>query len=123
VQALNIEMKNFTASYDLAYKGYKLGKISMHVTGKHNIQNSLLAATIGLELDLPFKSIQDGMAAYSGVYSIFELKGEEQWITVYDDYAQHPPEIIATLEGFKDSVDRALWHCFNRICFPHQGSL
>ncbi len=115
VQALNIEMKNFTASYDLAYKGYKLGRISMHVTGKHNIQNSLLAATIGLELDLPFKSIQDGMAAFSGVYRRFELKGEEQGITVYDDYAHHPTEIIATLEGFKDSVDRRIVALFQ----PH----
>jgi UDP-N-acetylmuramate--alanine ligase len=115
VQALNIQMKNFATTYDLAFKGYKLGKISMNVTGKHNIQNSLLAATIGLELDIPFKSIQDGMAAFSGVYRRFELKGEEQSITVYDDYAHHPTEILATLEGFKDSVDRRIVALFQ----PH----
>lgn len=115
VQALNIVMKNFTTSYDLSYKGYKLGKISMKVSGKHNIQNSLLAASIGLELDLPFKSIQDGMASFSGVYRRFELKGEAKDITIYDDYAHHPTEIIATLEGFKDSVDRRIVALFQ----PH----
>ncbi|MDD3282496.1 MAG: UDP-N-acetylmuramate--L-alanine ligase [Candidatus Cloacimonetes bacterium] len=115
VQALNIVMKNFTTSYDLSYKGYKLGRISMKVSGKHNIQNSLLAASIGLELDLPFKSIQDGMASFSGVYRRFELKGEAKDITIYDDYAHHPTEIVATLEGFKDSVDRRIVALFQ----PH----
>jgi len=85
------------------------------VTGKHNIQNSLLAAAIGLELDLPFKSIQDALAKYSGVYRRFELKGEAQSITIYDDYAHHPTEIIATLEAFKDSVDRRIVALFQ----PH----
>ncbi|HCX59760.1 MAG TPA: UDP-N-acetylmuramate--L-alanine ligase [Candidatus Cloacimonas sp.] len=115
VQALNIVMKDFQAGYDLAYKGYKLGRISMNVTGKHNIQNSLLAASIGLELDLPFKSIQAGMAAFNGVYRRFELKGEAAGITIYDDYAHHPTEIMATLEGFKDSVDRRIVALFQ----PH----
>ena len=115
IQALNIHMKDFVASYDLAYKGYNLGRITMNVTGKHNIQNSLLAAAIGLELDLPFKSIQDALAKYSGVYRRFELKGEAQSITIYDDYAHHPTEIIATLEAFKDSVDRRIVALFQ----PH----
>lgn len=108
VQALDIAMKNFSASYDLSYKSYKLGRITMNVTGRHNIQNSLLAAAIGLELDVPFKAIQEGLKKYSGVYRRFELKGEAASITVYDDYAHHPTEIKATLEGFKDSVKRRL---------------
>ncbi|MDI3504026.1 MAG: UDP-N-acetylmuramate--alanine ligase, partial [Candidatus Cloacimonadota bacterium] len=108
VQALNIVMKDFTASYDLAFKGYKLGRIKMNVTGRHNIQNSLLAAAIGLELDLPFKSIQEALAKFSGVYRRFDLKGEAGGIIIYDDYAHHPTEIIATLEGFKDSVNRRI---------------
>ncbi|MCK9556754.1 MAG: UDP-N-acetylmuramate--L-alanine ligase [Candidatus Cloacimonetes bacterium] len=123
VQALNIVMKDFQASYDLSYKGYKLGRISMNVSGKHNIQNSLLAASIGLELDLPFHSIQEGMAAFNGVYRRFELKGEAQGITVYDDYAHHPTEIMATLEGFKDSVDRRIVALFQPHLFSRTRDL
>lgn len=115
VQAKNIIMKDFTASYDVTYKSYNLGRISMNVTGKHNIQNSLLAVAIGLELDIPFKSIQDGMSKFSGVFRRFELKGEAQSITVYDDYAHHPTEVAATLEGFKDSVQRRIVALFQ----PH----
>jgi len=123
VQALNIVMKDFQASYDLSYKGYKLGRISMNVSGKHNIQNSLLAASIGLELDLPFHSIQEGMAAFNGVYRRFELKGEAQGITVYEDYAHHPTEIMATLEGFKDSVDRRIVALFQPHLFSRTRDL
>ena len=115
IQAMDITMKDFVTSYSLAYKGYKLGRITMNVTGKHNIQNSLMAAAIGLELDLPFKSIQDALANFSGVYRRFDLKGEVNDIIVYDDYAHHPTEIMATLEGFKDSVDRRIVALFQ----PH----
>ncbi|MFO8145454.1 MAG: UDP-N-acetylmuramate--L-alanine ligase [Candidatus Syntrophosphaera sp.] len=115
IQALNIRMKDFTASYDVRYKGYNLGNIVIKVTGRHNIQNSLLAVAIGLELDIPFKDIQAGLANYSGVYRRFELKGEAGGITVYDDYAHHPTEIIATLEGFKDSTRRRIVNLFQ----PH----
>ena len=115
VQAHDIRMQNFSTSYNLAYKGYKLGNITMNVAGKHNVQNSLLAATIGLELDLPFKSIQEGLAEFSGVYRRFEFKGKAGEITVYDDYAHHPTEIIATLEGFKDSISSRIVALFQ----PH----
>ncbi len=115
IQAMDITMKDFVTSYSLAYKGYKLGRITMNVTGKHNIQNSLMAAAIGLELDLPFKSIQDALAKFSGVYRRFDLKGEADNIIVYDDYAHHPTEIMATLEGFKDSVNRRIVALFQ----PH----
>ncbi|NLO43808.1 MAG: UDP-N-acetylmuramate--L-alanine ligase [Candidatus Cloacimonetes bacterium] len=115
VQAVNVDLKNFKASYDLTFKGYKLGRISMNVTGRHNIQNSLLACALGLELDIPFKHIQEGMAAFCGVYRRFEYKGEAGGITLYDDYAHHPTEILATLEAFKDSVDKRIVALFQ----PH----
>jgi UDP-N-acetylmuramate--alanine ligase len=108
VQARDIEMQGFKSSYDLSYKEYKLGRINLNVTGKYNIQNSLLAASIGLELDIPFTAIQLGLQEFNGVYRRFDMKGEAAGITVYDDYAHHPTEIKATLEGFKDSVKRRI---------------
>ncbi|MGI6198329.1 MAG: UDP-N-acetylmuramate--L-alanine ligase [Candidatus Cloacimonadaceae bacterium] len=108
IQALDIKMEGLNCSYNLSYKGYNLGTIKMDVTGKHNILNSLQAAAIGLELDIPFAQIAAGLANYSGVYRRFELKGTANEITVYDDYAHHPTEIQATLEAFKDSSSRRI---------------
>ncbi|MCB5224362.1 MAG: UDP-N-acetylmuramate--L-alanine ligase [Candidatus Cloacimonadaceae bacterium] len=115
IQAQNISMKDFVAEYELIYKKYRLGSIRMNVSGRHNILNSLLAVGIALELDIPFKHIKEGLRDYSGVYRRFELKGEAGGITVYDDYAHHPTEIQATLEGFKDSTKRRIVALFQ----PH----
>lgn len=92
-------MRGFNSSYDLLFKDYKLGRISLKVTGKHNIQNSLLARIHRSELDIPFPAIQDGLGKFSGVYRRFDLKGEAGGITVYDDYAHHPT--VATLEALR----------------------
>jgi UDP-N-acetylmuramate--alanine ligase len=108
IQAQDISMRDFRSSYDVSYKGYNLGRIEMNVTGRHNILNSLLAVGIGLELDIPFKAIHAGLAKYSGVYRRFELKGSAADITLFDDYAHHPTEIQATLEGFKDSTQKRI---------------
>ncbi|MBM4403615.1 MAG: UDP-N-acetylmuramate--L-alanine ligase [Candidatus Cloacimonetes bacterium] len=115
IQALNIRMKDFSAEYDAHYKNYKLGRIKMKVNGRHNILNSMLAVGIGLELDIPFASIRDGLAEFNGVYRRCELKGEAQGIAVYDDYAHHPSEIIATLDGFKEATKRRIVTLFQ----PH----
>lgn len=108
VRAENIEMIDFTSAYDLIYKNYKLGRIKLQVTGKHNILNSLLACSVGLELDIPFNLIQDGLFEYKGVYRRFENKGTYKGISFFDDYAHHPTEIMATLDGFRDSTNRRI---------------
>jgi UDP-N-acetylmuramate--alanine ligase len=106
VQATNILLKDFTAAYDAVYKGYCLGRIQLKVTGRHNIMNSLQAVAIGLELDIPFTDIQTGLAEYSGVYRRFEHKADVREISFFDDYAHHPTEIAATLDGFRESTQR-----------------
>ncbi len=108
VRAENIEMIDFTSSYDLIYKNYKMGRITLQVTGKHNILNSLLACSVGLELDISFTAIQEGLYEYKGVYRRFENKGTYQGISFFDDYAHHPTEIMATLDGFRDSTNRRI---------------
>jgi UDP-N-acetylmuramate--alanine ligase len=108
VRAANMTMGDFRSSYDAVYKGYTLGRIDLNVMGSHNIQNSLLAVAVGLELDIPFEAIREGLIQYNGVYRRFELKGERDGILVYDDYAHHPSEIRTTLKGLRNNTDRRL---------------
>ncbi len=123
IQAQNIRMHDFASDYEACYKGYKLGKIAMNVTGRYNIQNSLLAVSIGLELDVDFDKIRAGLKQYNGVYRRFELKGTAGGITIYDDYAHHPTEIRATLEGFKDSTKRRIVTLFQPHLFSRTRDL
>jgi len=108
VRADNIIQKDFKSSYDAIYNGKKLGNIELNVMGNHNMLNSLLAVSIGLELEIPFSSIKKGLKDYNGVFRRFEFKGVKDGISVYDDYAHHPTEIEATLNGVKDNTDKRI---------------
>jgi len=115
VRAKNIKFKNFNSEYDLIYKGERLGTIELQLPGLHNIKNSLLAATIALELDIPFIDIRNGLLRFSGVYRRFEKKAFINDILVYDDYAHHPSEIKATLTAIRAASARRVITIFQ----PH----
>jgi len=73
------------------------GWIRLSVPGRHNLQNALAAVAVGLELDLPFDRISEGLAEFSGAERRFEVRGEPRGILVVDDYGHHPTEIAAVL--------------------------
>jgi UDP-N-acetylmuramate--alanine ligase len=106
IQAVDIRHKDNTSTYTLVQKGKDAGQISLQVPGKHNVLNSLAAVSVGLELGVPFQKIKSGIEKFSGVYRRWEKKGEIDGITVYDDYAHHPTECRATLEGAKSGWKR-----------------
>jgi UDP-N-acetylmuramate--alanine ligase len=115
VQGRNLQMRDFRSTFEVLHNGEVLGEVQMSSIGRHNVQNALLAIATGLELDIPFCAIQQGLAEYSGVYRRCEQKGRCNDIILYDDYAHHPTEIEATLNGLRDNTDRRIIAVFQ----PH----
>src|SRR5437763_12817639 len=76
-----------------------LGKVNLHVLGKHNVYNSLAAIAVGLKLDVPFDTIAHALSEFEGADRRFKFKGDEKGITDVDDYGNHPTEIKATLSA------------------------
>jgi UDP-N-acetylmuramate--alanine ligase len=101
VQAVDIRHKDNTTTFTLIHGRKELGIITLQVPGKHNVQNSLGAIAVGLELGVPFEKIKSGIEKFAGVYRRWEMKGEVNGVAVYDDYAHHPTECKATLSGVK----------------------
>jgi UDP-N-acetylmuramate--alanine ligase len=101
VQAVDIRHKDNTTTYTIIRGDKELGTIKLQVPGNHNVQNSLGAIAVGLELGVPFEKIKAGIEKFAGVYRRWEKKGEVNGIAVYDDYAHHPTECRATLSGVK----------------------
>ena len=101
VQAVDIRHKDNTSTFTLIRADEELGRITLQVPGKHNVQNALGAISVGLELGVPVDKIKRGIEKFAGVYRRWELKGEAGGISVYDDYAHHPTECKATLAGVK----------------------
>ncbi len=105
LQAVGISYRENTSNFTVMHRGKELGKIFLHIPGLHNVKNALAAVAVGLELEVPFSKIKAGIEKFIGVYRRWEVKAEINGITVVDDYAHHPTEIRATLQGAK-----AGWH-------------
>jgi UDP-N-acetylmuramate--alanine ligase len=80
-------------------KGKNIGTFTIHVPGRHNVQNGLAAVTVGLELDLTAEQIRQGLARFRGADRRFQIKAEQEGVTIVDDYGHHPTEIRATLDA------------------------
>ena len=71
----------------------------LFVPGKHNIQNSLAAITMALELNINIDIIKRGLEKYNGVKRRLEITHHlDNGTILIDDYAHHPSEIKASYE-------------------------
>ncbi len=106
IRAVDIHLSQFNSTFTVTNNGDKLGVITLHSPGEHNVQNALAAIATGLELNIDFKLIKQGLERFVGVFRRFQLKTDKQNVIVIDDYAHHPDEVKATLkaahEGWPD---------------------
>jgi UDP-N-acetylmuramate--alanine ligase len=85
--------------FEVQAKRTPLGRFSIAVPGRHNVQNALAAVVVGLELDLNTGQIRQGLERFRGADRRFQVKAESDGVLVVDDYGHHPTEIRATLEA------------------------
>ncbi|MBE0538908.1 MAG: UDP-N-acetylmuramate--L-alanine ligase [Ignavibacterium sp.] len=107
VRAVDVVHDGFTSTFKIKYLNRELGEITLKIPGNHNINNSLVAVVIAIELGIDFKVIKSALESFTGVYRRFEVKYNKE-ILVIDDYAHHPTEAAATLKGIRDGWDRRL---------------
>lgn len=114
----NVRSENgLLTTFDAMYKGEKLGKITLHVAGIHNVLNSLAAVAAAGYLNTEFKYIQQGLEEFRGAKRRFEKLGFEKGITIVDDYAHHPTELEATLNAAMGMGFKKVWAVFQPFTF------
>ena len=90
--------------------------VSLGVTGRHNISNSMAAIAIAyLLLGGEPDAICEALKSFSGTDRRFQYKGKLLETTIIDDYAHHPTEIAATLHAAANYPHKTLWCVFQ----PH----
>ena len=82
----------------------RIEAIELPMPGRHNVQNSLAAIAVAVEMACSDDVIQTGFAKFTGVKRRFTKVGEVDGITVIDDYAHHPVEIRAVLSAAREGV-------------------
>ncbi len=86
-------------SFDVWHQRAKAGRVTLPMSGAHNVRNALAATAVGLSMDIPFATIAEALESFRGTGRRFEILGMAGDIVFVDDYAHHPTEIRATLEG------------------------
>lgn len=123
-QAKNISFdENGFPTYEAFFKGKKFTKIKLNVTGLHNVYNSLASIAIASFYGLEISAIEYGLTSFKGTSRRFEFKGKFNSVTIIDDYAHHPTEIIATINAAKNRDINKLWCVFQPHTFTRTKAL
>lgn len=90
---------------------------TLRVSGRHNAINAAGAFAVLIGLGFKPQPILDGIAVFAGTARRFELRGVVNGVSVYDDYAHHPTEVVATLSAARTVLGSG------RIIAVHQPHL
>jgi UDP-N-acetylmuramate: L-alanyl-gamma-D-glutamyl-meso-diaminopimelate ligase len=94
-------------SFDVLFNGQKLGRVEWELLGEHNRMNALAALAAARHVGV---SVEVGIAAlgqFQNVKRRMELRGVENGISVYDDFAHHPTAITTTVAGLRAKVGKS----------------
>lgn len=104
--------------YDCMKNGEKYIHVKLSVAGYHNVLNSLACIGICDFYKVPKEAIQKALEKFTGASRRLEYKGSFNDVTIFDDYAHHPTEIIATSNAIKNKKYNESWVIFQ----PHTYS-
>lgn len=100
-------------AFSLFHKQELVGKFSLPMIGRHNVQNSSAVIAMGLKLGLSSDEINKALAKFKGIKRRQEIVGVKNDVVVMDDFAHHPTAIALTIDAVKEAYpDRRIWAIF-----------
>ena len=120
----NIFQKKNISEFDLQINlpgkiNEKIKKIQIPMIGEHNIKNATAAIAVAYSIGISTRLIKKGLKIFEGVQRRFNHIFEYRNIQFIDDYAHHPTEISAVLDGIKQVYTKEEIVC---IFQPHRVS-
>ncbi len=115
--AKNISLVDGFYEFDAVSKEETIS-IGLRVPGYHNIYNALATIALCKFYQLDNFAIQNALHEFTGASRRFEFVGTFNGAKIFDDYAHHPTEIMATIHSAKDFHPHKLWVVFE----PHTYS-
>ena len=85
-------------------------RADLKASGEHNVMNALAAVAMASRLGVPERMLRQALTSFKGVKRRLEIRGEEEGITVIDDFAHHPTAIRETLKAVRKRFPgRKIW--------------
>lgn len=104
IHALNLSLEKGSYCFDVKLLGATIEGMQLNVGGLHNVENVLAAVAAAHFLGVTPENIKAAVKAYRGVKRRFEyiLAPGEAGTVIIDDYAHHPAELNALIEGARN---------------------
>ena len=97
-----IEVRNGKFCYDVATPFGQIEALEMSGGGRHNVENSIGALALAMQIGIDKQQIREAISTYKGVQRRFEIHIQSDSLVYIDDYAHHPREIDVTLDTIRE---------------------
>ncbi len=106
--ASNITVRNEAYIFDVVAKDWMLTAVHLQMGGLHNIENAVAAISVAKYLGIEDQKIKEAVCSFRGVKRRFEYILKEDNNILIDDYAHHPEELKALINGVKSLFKKRL---------------
>lgn len=89
------------SAFTVTREGKEWGRFQTPLIGDFNLLNCLAVIIAADTWGIPRETISDALRTFKNVRRRAEIRGEEQGITVIDDFAHHPTAVRETLRGLR----------------------
>lgn len=127
VSCTNVKLTEDGTQFDVVFSQNMVDKygvekvwkgFNLNIFGRHNVQNSLAAISVGVEMRISEENMKIALGSFMGVRRRFTKVAEFNGVTVIDDYAHHPVEISAVLEAARNICKGKIY----AVVQPHRYS-
>lgn len=100
LRAVHAEMTQHGSSFDLTLRGEVIGRVSLPISGRHNIINALGASAAALHVGVSPQTILEHLSVACSELPgrRFERIAERAGVSYVADYAHHPQELHAAIQ-------------------------
>ncbi|ELV8696803.1 UDP-N-acetylmuramate:L-alanyl-gamma-D-glutamyl-meso-diaminopimelate ligase [Vibrio fluvialis] len=92
------------SEFHVLLKGERVGSVKWDLVGDHNVNNALMTIAAARHVGVTPDLASEALGLFVNTKRRLELKGEENGVTLYDDFAHHPTAIELTLGGLRNKV-------------------
>lgn len=92
------------SAFDVKLNGESCGIVNWQLIGEHNVHNGIMAIAAARHAGVKPELAIEALCDFINAKRRMELLGEENGVTLYDDFAHHPTAIRTTIAGLRNKV-------------------
>ncbi len=99
--ASDIAVEKGSYKYNITVRDKRIEGITLNMGGIHNVENSVAAVAVAVKLGIEDDKIKSALTDFKGVKRRFEYIIRDEKMVFIDDYAHHPEELRALINGVR----------------------